>query len=136
MLFNRNSDAIKEITDFKSINLRFSGMRIIEEYEIINNGDKAEISYYHIVFDGDKDKRELQKSAVCDVREVIDVLNECRAEKWNGFHGKHPKGVLDGRMFTFEATVNGSDKIHADGSENFPKNFKKFEEWLKNKLYD
>lgn len=136
MFFNRDGGdkAIKEITSFESLNLRLSGMRITEEYEIIADGDKAEISYYHMNYGSGKEERVLQKSAVCDTKEVIDILNECNAGKWNGFHGKHPKGVLDGTMFTLTASVNGGTRLYADGSENFPKNFRTLEEWLYSKL--
>ena len=140
MFFNRNNDgdtkpaSLNEITSFESLTLRFSGMRVTEEYEIIANGDKTEISYYHIKFSGGEDERELQNSAECDTQEVIDILNDCKAGKWNGFHGKHPKGVLDGRMFTLTASVNGGERLYADGSENFPKNFRAFEEWINKKL--
>ncbi|MBQ7740507.1 MAG: hypothetical protein IJT65_04670 [Eubacterium sp.] len=134
MLFNKSAD--KGITDFESINLRLSGMRITEEYEIINKGDKCEIAYYHIVYGKEGDRRELQKSAVCDTSEVIDILNKCSAIKWNGFHGKHPRGVSDGRMFTLKASVNDREKLYADGSENFPRNFNTFEKWLRDKLYN
>ena len=50
--------------------------------------------------------------------------------KWNGFHGKHPRNVRDGEMFTFAAVVNEGEKISADGSENFPKNYRELKERL------
>ena len=140
MFFNNGAGGTKsagigEITEFESLNLRFSGMRVTEEYEIIKNGDKSEISYYHIKYGGEEDRRELQERTVCDTQEVIDILNECKAGKWNGFKGAHPKGVLDGRMFTLEASVNGGKRLYAEGSENFPKKFNTFEQWLREKLY-
>jgi len=140
MLFNNRTggtrpDTINEITEFESLLLHFSGMRVTEEYEIISKGNTSEISYYHIRYSGEEDLRDLQKRVVCVTREVTDILNECKAEKWNGFHGKHPRGVLDGRMFTLTAYVNGGQKLFADGSENFPKNFSTFEKWLQEKLF-
>ena len=136
MFFNRNGGAntFNEITDFESINLRFSGMRITEEYEILNKGENSEISHYYIKYTQGGEERELQKRAVCETKEVVDILNECSAGKWNGFQGKHPRGVMDGRMFTLEAKVNGGQKLYADGSENFPKNFNTFERFLNDKL--
>ena len=139
MLFNKASNKTEkynEITDFEIINLHFSGMRVTEEYEIINKGEKAEISYYQMNYSSGKEERQLKKSAACDTQEIIDILNKCSAGKWNGFSGKHPKGVSDGRMFTLEAKVNGGKKLYADGSENFPKNFNTFEQFLRTKLYD
>ena len=141
MFFNKGNGgekpaAINEITEFESLNLRISGMRGSEEYEIISSGEKSEISYYQIKYINGNDERELRKSAVCNTSEVIDILNVCKAGKWNGFHGKHPKGVLDGRMFTLSASVNGGVKLSAEGSENFPKNYNTFESWLSTKLYN
>ena len=49
---------------------------------------------------------------------------------WDSFHGKHPKGVLDGTMFRFEATVNSGRIIKADGSQNFPSGYRDFESGL------
>ena len=140
MLFNNRNggskpEPINEIADFESLLLRFSGMRLTEEYEIVSKGNTSEISYYQIRYSGEEDLRDLQKRAVCVTRDVTDILNECKAGKWNGFHGKHPMGVLDGRMFTLTAYVNGGQKLFADGSENFPKNFNAFEKWLREKLF-
>ena len=133
MLFNKDN-SVKEITAFESLTLHFSGMRGSEEYEIIANGDKSEISYYQIKYVDGKDTRELQESATCDTQEVIDILNECKAMKWDGFHGKHPKGVLDGRMFNLTIIVNNGQKIEASGSQNFPKNFGTLENWITSKI--
>ncbi len=133
---NGSKSAIYEINEFESLNLRISGMRGAEEYEIISKGENSDIAYYHIKYDGEKDRRELQSSVECKTDEVIAILNDCKAGNWNGFHGKHPKGVLDGRMFRLTAKVNGGKTINADGSENFPKYFNIFENWLYKKLHE
>jgi len=124
----------KKVTDIEFLNLRISGMRGSEEYEIIVNGGQAEISYYTVRYIDAHDERVLEKRAVCNTQTVIDALNSFNFIRWNGFHGKHPKGVLDGRMFSLTARLNGGQTLSADGSENFPDNFREFERWLNEKL--
>lgn len=99
-------------------------MRGSTEYEIVMKDGKAEVSFYWIKYTQGKDSRELDRRAVCDRETVIGLLNECNILSWNGFVGKHPKGVLDGIMFTFNAVVGDDEKIYAHGSENFPKHYR------------
>ena len=139
MFFSRNTDepkaaAIKEITQFESLTVRFSGMRLTSEYEIVSDGDTSEISLYYFNYADGSEKRVLEKNVTCGTQEVIDILNECNAGRWNGFHGKHPRGVLDGTVFSLTASVNGGQQLKADGSQNFPKHFRDFEQWLNDKL--
>ncbi len=131
MLF-KNQNGIKSITELKSLSLRLSGMRITEEYEFIANGEQTEISYYNMSYANGEEERILIKKAVYNTQTVIDMLNGFGVIKWDGFHGKHPKGVLDETMFTFNATVNGEQTIYASGSQNFPKGFNEF----KKRLYE
>lgn len=112
------------IDSFEIVTLNISGMRYVNEYEIVMKEGKAEVSCYGIRFGKDEDRRVPEKRAERDEREVLDLLNSCRLLSWDGFHGKHPKGVSDGTMFTLKATVNGSIKIYADGSQNFPKHYR------------
>lgn len=128
MFGNKN----RKIVSFVIVTLRESGMRGSTEYEITINGDKAEVSFYRIKYSQGKDLRELEKRAVCDKETVTGLLNDCDILSWNGFVGKHPKGVLDGIMFTFNAVVDENEKIYAHGSENFPKHYRD----LKNGLYE
>ena len=138
MLFRNNNNtnyAAKKITDntitdIESLKLRLSGMRLSEEYEFIVNGDKTEISHYTISYANSEEERVLEKRTVCDTKTVIDALNRFEVIKWDGFHGKPPKGVLDGTTFNITATLNGGQKLYADGSQNFPKHFYELEEWL------
>ena len=134
MIFHGRGEA-KTITDFQSLNLRLSGMRITEEYELIADGDKTEISYYNMSYSNGSEERVLVKQTTCDTQTVVNALNDFGVMKWNGFYGKHPKGVLDGTMFSLTATVNG-EKLSANGSQNFPKHFHEFEQWLYNVLKD
>jgi len=124
------------ITDIENLTLRLSGMRLTEEYELIVNGDKTEISYYTISYANAAEERILKKRTERDTKTVIDALNGFRLIKWDGFHGKHPKGVLDGTTFHITATLNGGQKLSAGGSQNFPKHFHELEEWLYTVLKD
>ena len=114
----------KNIESFSIVTLRETGMRGSSEFEIVMKNDEAEVSLYSIKYTQGKDIRELDKRAVCSKETVIKLLNDCNILSWNGFVGKHPKGVLDGIMFTFEAMVDQGEKIYAHGSENFPKHYR------------
>ncbi len=120
----------KTITSFECITLRLSGMRLTCEYEIKCTDSIVEINYYQFCYATGKETRQLIKSVVCDTETVLLKLNECELMRWDGFHGKHPKGVCDGTMFTLNAIVNEDKKIYADGSQNFPKHFRELEHWL------
>ena len=124
----------KKITDFEIITLHTSGMRGSYEHEIVLKGEEAEVSFYGIRYTNKEDKRVLEKRASCPADEIIDVLNKCRVLSWDGFYGPHPKGVLDGIMFRFSAVVNGGRKISAHGSQNFPKHYRDFTDFLYNIL--
>lgn len=131
-----NSISTESITAFESLNLQLRGMRITEEYELKANGKDTEISYYNMSYANGKEERVLIKRTVCETQTVIDSLNGFNVMGWDGFRGKHPKGVLDGTMFTLTATVNGGRVISANGSQNFPKHFNEFEQWLYELLKD
>ncbi|MBR6917608.1 MAG: hypothetical protein IKN38_05435 [Clostridia bacterium] len=121
---------MKKTESFEIVNLHLSGMRGAYEYEILPKDGEAEVSYYGIRYSEGKEDRVLESRALCPAEKMIGILNDCRIMSWGGFHGKHPKGVLDGIMFTFEATVNGGERIHADGSQNFPKHYRDFTDAL------
>lgn len=126
----------KQVETFQSVLVRESGMRVTEEYEIINKGDICEIALYQLVpvpgtYD---DERTLLRRAEYNTQEFVDLMNECGFVSWNGFDGKHPKNVSDGIMFSLFAVINDGMKVNAKGSENFPKNYKKFMGEVKNIL--
>ncbi len=123
MFFNKITDKFTEIVSFEIVTLHTSGMRYVCEYEIVMKDSKAEVSQYGIRFAQNEKKRILEKRAVCDENKVLKLLNDCRLLSWDGFYGSHPKGILDGTMFSLKATVNGDRKISASGSENFPKHY-------------
>ena len=119
------------IESFEIVTLHTSGMRHVCEYEIVMKDCNAEVSLYDLKFSQDKDdRRVLRKRAVCDEEKILKLLNACSLLSWNGFHGKHPKGVLDGTMFNLKASVNGGTQIYADGSQNFPRHYRDFTDAL------
>ncbi len=125
------SHSTKEISSFEIVTLHTSGMRYITDHEIVAKGDdKAEVTRYSIRFSDGKDIRIPEKQAVTGMDDVLKILNDCRMLSWDGFFGKHPKNVRDGEMFRLDASVNGGRTIHASGSENFPKDYRKFKDWL------
>ena len=123
---NIDNKASERIDSFGIILLRESRMRSTTEYEIVMKDEGAEISLYSIVYSSGEDRRELCKRAVCSTESFLKLLNDCRLLSWDGFFGAHPKSVHDGMMFSLDATVNREEKIHANGSENFPKHYRDF----------
>lgn len=119
-----------KIGSFEIVTLHTSGMRFMTEYEIVRKDGKAEVSRYGIRFVEGEDKRVLEARAICDEETVLKLLNGCQLLSWDGFHGNHPRGVLDGTMFTLKATVNGENRIYATGSENFPRHYREFTDGL------
>ena len=143
MLFHKGGgDAGKKpnigtaVTALERLELRLSGMRLTETYEIVVSGAAAEISHYTESYANGTAEQVLRRRAVCETQAVIDALNGFDFARWNGFHGAHPKGVLDGTMFRLTATLNGGQTLRADGSQNFPKRFFDFEQWLNDALKD
>ena len=117
----------ERIDSFTKITLRESGMRGTWEYEVISKGDEAEVTLYvHRYVDSER-RREAEETHTCSKDEIVELLNQTGVMKWDGFHGKHPKHVLDGIMFGFTAEVNDGKTIHADGSQNFPNGYHDFE---------
>ena len=126
----------EEIRSFETINLRISGMRVTQEYEILCRGGETEVLLYQIFYANGKDERRFEKSAVVKTEEMLETLNSCGFSGWNGFKGEHPKNVSDGDMFRLEAVINDSEKIYAEGSANFPKGYSEFVKKLNKLLND
>lgn len=122
--------ASQKIESFEIVTLRLSGMRFTTEYEIVMKGKDAEVVEYAIRYNKNEDKRVPERQTVCSADKILKLLNDCELVSWDGFHGKHPKGVKDGIMFSLQATVNGDRKIRAEGSENFPKHFRELRDGL------
>lgn len=124
-----------DIDSFTNILIRESHMRGTYEYEVsATDKNFADISFYSVRYDGKEDKRIPEGSARIPVDEMLKILNDFNIFSWDGFKGKHPRGVLDGTMFRFEAAVNEDCKITAEGSENFPDHYKDLIRFLCEKL--
>ncbi len=133
-LFNKKSK--NEIISVQKLTLRTMNMRVTYLYKIEHENTGLKFERYREVFiDGDV-RLELERRVSCTIGTFVKLMNDCNVMKWDGFHGKHPKNVSDGTMFTFSATVNNGQVIRADGSENFPKGYRElvraFNEMLEN----
>lgn len=118
------------IRSFETIVLSISGMRGTQVYEALMKSGKAEVTLYEMRYNSGRETKEKLQQGTAQEEAFVKLLNDCGILSWDGFDGPHPKGVLDGRMFVFDAVVNDSQKIHATGSENFPKHFREFEAGL------
>lgn len=124
----------KTVTSVEEMTLTLRGMRGSFVYKLEEMDGKTKLCYYREVYSNNKDTLELLRSAECDRQGIIAIMNECAVMRWDGFHGKHPKNVHDGIMFTFKAAVNGGNELYADGSANFPKGYREFVEALNKML--
>lgn len=122
------------VASFSEVRLRLSGMRITEVYEILCRGGAAELSLYRLSYENHEENYHLQQRVTAPAGDIIELLNRCGVIRWDGFYGKNPRGVRDGTMFRFSATVNGERKISADGSNNFPKHYRDFTAALREML--
>ena len=129
MLFN------KKIESFATFSLSITGMRYHSEYEAVCNGKSVELSEY-CGFHCSDEPRRLVSRTVCDSESLVRLLNDCRVSGWDGFHGKHPRNVKDGEMFSFEAVLDEGHRIRASGSENFPRGFHELRRGLAELLKD
>ena len=126
-----NKAEIKQkIESFEIITLHTSGMRYSADFEIVMKGGVAEVFQYQIRHRYPENERILEKRVSVSNAMVLKLLNECKLLSWDGFHGKHPRGVMDGTMFSLNAVVNDDKKIRADGSQNFPKHYRDFTDGL------
>lgn len=125
----------KELNSFETVFWRISGMRGSTEYEIVNKGEESEFTEYMMrcAKEGGME-RVPERSVTCKTERILEILNSCEVASWDGFHGKHPKGVRDGIMFRFELVVSGDEKICAEGSENFPKHFREYRDAMRELL--
>lgn len=112
------------------VSLSTRGMRCADDYEIVKKDNAAEVSQYRISYREAKEERILIRHATVSENDILKLLNDCNILSWDGFHGKHPRGVKDGIMFSFSATVNDSKTIKADGSQNFPNHYRGFTQAL------
>ncbi|MBO4568558.1 MAG: hypothetical protein J5674_01025 [Candidatus Methanomethylophilaceae archaeon] len=117
MLFKKG-----KVESIESFRLSISGMRSKDEFEVSCEGSDVKLRQF-VGYHCSDEPRKPVSEAICDAESFIGLLNDCGVMGWDGFHGSHPRNVLDGEMFTFEALVNGGRRIYASGSANFPKGF-------------
>ncbi len=117
---------MEKIDSFEVVTLHESGMRFVHDIEIVMKDGKAEVTQYGFRFEPNGDRRVPEIRAVCGEEIILRLLNACGLLSWNGFHGPHPKDVLDGIMFSLDAKVNGGVEVSAEGSQNFPKGYHEF----------
>jgi hypothetical protein len=113
----------KMIVSAREMTLTLHGMRGSYVYTFEN---QCELRRYREIYRDGADRLVPEASAPCGVETMIEHMNACDILRWDGFYGKHPKNVSDGIMFRFEATVNGGQTIFAEGSANFPKDYREF----------
>ena len=124
----------KKIASVESVTLTLRGMRGSTVYEIVNDTEQLELRFYREFYSNGESVLKLENSTVVDTCAFIEFMNNCGVIRWDGFHGKHPRNVNDGTMFSFTAIVNDGQTIRADGSENFPKGYREFVRGLNNML--
>ena len=124
-MFGKQSKA--KIAHFERFQLHMSGMRISEEYEMVCNGEQCTLARYEKIYGNAGEERRLSEQTTVATAQVIALLNACEVLRWDGFHGEHPKYVLDGTMFRFVLDLGEGKVIRADGSQNFPKHYHEFE---------
>ncbi|MBQ7172041.1 MAG: hypothetical protein IJR89_07180 [Clostridia bacterium] len=120
----------RRIVSFETVTLRTSGMRGVSEYEIVGKDGAAEITQYGIRFYECEERRVPKRRAVCSEETALKLLNDSGILSWDGFDGPHPRGVRDGTMFRFTASVNGGQTVSARGSQNFPRHYRDFTDGL------
>ena len=133
MLFEKKKETERiaaALPAFETVTLELTGMRMHEVYEIVQNGAESTVSRYGLRYENGADRREPEGAAVLETAAVLEKLEAFGVASWNGFHGRHPRGVLDGMMFTLRITAGGETLVFADGSENFPRHFRKLLGWL------
>ena len=134
MLFHRSGNEskpqVKTIESFETVTLRLSGMRGSTVYRIQCEGEESVIGQYTVRYAEGSDTLVPEYEKRVPTEEVLETFARCGVAKWDGFNGKHPRGVLDGLMFRFEAVVNGGITLNANGSQNFPKGFREFRDYL------
>lgn len=114
----------RKLTSFDTAVLCLSGMRAVRTYEITREGD---VALFVCRETGDRAERPLA--------EVLAVFNRCGVLRWDGFSGRHPRGLLDGTMFRFTLTADGKEVVTATGSQNFPRRFYDLREYIETALH-
>ena len=126
--------------EFDSFRLKISRMRGSEVYEGQKTATGIHLEHYtpgrreygsvNRVY---KETKKMIKTIEGDQQlyeEIAQLFAEYKIKRWDGFHGANPPGLRDGTMMDFDATLSDGTRIDADGSNNFPKHFRDFQEKL------
>lgn len=124
----------EQVDSVREVSLHTAGMRATHQYVIKPESGQLRLERYREVFTDGQIRMVPEKSVMWETEALVALMNECRVLRWDGFHGKHPRGVLDGIMFQFSATINGGRTIRAQGSANFPKGYLEFVQALDRSL--
>ena len=127
-------EIVEPITELGWIMLTVSDHDGDIAYETIEEDGKIELCRYRITDTTEK----LEKSAICDTQELIDLMNICKVSQWDGFF-EEKEGASDGTGFTFNASIankneNGWKYISASGCDEFPDGYAEFVTGLENIL--
>ncbi len=125
----------EKVDSLESFSLKISAMRFALHYEAVCEGQEVSITVSNPYVSEDKEEYSITRFKQ-EIGSFIDLLNECNLMNWDGFQGKHPRGVKDGVMFSMSAVVNGGRTIRASGSENFPKGYSELEKALYRMMKD
>ena len=124
------------VASIEELTLTLHGMRGSYTYRFAHDGRASVLRGYCERYENGKASLVLDADVPCDMQTMLDLFSACGISRWDGFHGKHPRNVLDGIMFRFDAKVNGGETITADGSANFPKGYHAFVGALNEMLAD
>lgn len=119
----------KDVSAFEKLTFSLSAMRYHHEYVITRDGDNATLEFYNGYFRHDEE-RESEKTVSLSAAEIVKLLKDCGVDRWDGFSGKNPRGMLDGIMFNFTADLGEEGRIYASGSNNFPRGYSDFRDAL------
>ena len=116
-----------KIKYFDIVTLHTSGMCRVTDYEIVMNGDEAEVSQYAVGYrDGEK-VRQLEKTC----RMLCGICAEADEQMPSAVVGRI---IKDGTNFILKATVNEGKEIYATGSQRFPRHYGDFRDRLREML--
>lgn len=124
-----------EATDFVSFRVSEQGTTAQHDvYEAQRTEDGVRMSHYLAEYSwsyetDDYAETRLEETTV-DGGEALylylaGLFRECGVTDWDGFQGSNSH-VLDGKMFSFEATLADGTTVSASGSNAFPKGFREF----------
>lgn len=125
-----------KIFEFKRVTLTVHGMMAgAREYEALRTKNGVEVSLYDGGWTYNENIR--RESCLKSRKKGGDKLYYDMAEffeniglkKWDGFAGSNPN-VLDGYSFSFNAETADGKTIHARGSNAYPENYGKLEDYL------